>query len=299
VTAWALRRLFVEAFRGWQKDNAPRLGAALAYYTLFSLAPLLVVAIAVAGVLFGQEAAQGRIVHELAGLVGTAGARAVEEMVANSRKPEAGLVATSVALVTLLIGASGVFGELRGALNVVWDVPEAAMPTGVLGFLRQRLASFAMVLAVGFLLIVSLVFSAALEATHGILGRVLPDAGVALHVFDALGSLLVVTLLFALLFKYLPDTRVEWRDVWFGALLTSVLFGAGKQLIGLYLGRGSFSSVYGAAGSVVVLVVWVYYASQIFLFGAELTQARARQRTEGVFYKPRGTAPAASLPSAT
>jgi membrane protein len=280
--AQAAWRLLTEAWSGWNHDNAPRLGAALAYYTLFSFAPLLIIVIAVSGLVFGQDAAQGHIVTEMRGLLGDAGARALEDMVEHSRKAESGILATALAVFTLFLGASGAFVELRGALNVVWDVPESRKPRGLKGLIRERLASFAMVLVVGFLLLVSLLANAALAASGGVLGRYLPQFGAFTHVAGALSSFAMTTALFALMFKYLPDSRIAWKDVWAGAAITSVLFGLGRHLIGLYLGRSSFSSIYGAAGSIVVLVVWVYYAAQIFLLGAELTQAwsgrrRARQ----------------------
>ena len=272
----AVGSMLAEAFGDWQRDNAPRMGAALAYYTLFSLAPLLLVAIALAAFVFGREAAQGQIVGELQGLLGDTGARAVEEIVERSRRPESGLLATVAALFTLLLGASGVFGELKRALNEVWNVPPP--DGGVLRLVRDRLASFAMVLAVGFLLLVSLLLSAALAAADGALHQLFPGslAAVLQGLNDVL-SLVTITALFALLFKFLPDTRIGWRDVWMGALLTSTLFTVGKLLIGLYLGRSSFGSAYGAAGSLVVVIVWVYYAAQVFLFGAELAHVYARR----------------------
>jgi membrane protein len=267
---WAL---LGQAWSGWNHDNAPRLGAALAYYTLFSLAPLLIIVIAVVGMVFGQEAAQGRIVGEMRGLLGDAGAVALEDMVKQSRKVETGLLATAVAVLTLFLGASGAFVELKGALNVVWDVEEDQRPHGFRGLIRERLASFAMVLAVGFLLLVSLLANAALAASGGVLARYLPEFGAFTQITSAASSFVMTTVLFALMFKFLPDRSIAWKDVWAGAALTSLLFSLGRQLIGLYLGRSSFGSVYGAAGSIVVLVVWVYYAAQIFLLGAELTQA--------------------------
>jgi membrane protein len=271
----ATGRMLAQAFGDWQRDNAPRIGAALAYYTLFSLAPLLIIAIAVAGLVFGREAAQGQIVNELHGLLGDAGARAVEEMVERSRQPQSGILATVTAFLALFLGATGVFGELKAALNEVWDV-KAPEGGGMLRLLRERLASFAMVLAVGFLLLVSLLLSAALSAADGMLQRLFPGPlSSVLQLLNNALSLFSITVLFALLFKFLPDTRIPWGDVWVGALFTSALFTAGKYVIGLYLGRSSFSSVYGAAGSVVVLIVWVYYAAQIFLYGAELAHVYA------------------------
>jgi membrane protein len=265
-------RLLKEAFDHWQADNAPRLGAALAYYTLFSLAPLLIIAIAIAGFAFGHDAAQGRIVEELRGLVGPVGAQAVEELIRNSRKPEAGLVATLLGLLTLFLGATGVFTELKNALNDVWDVK--APSQGLWGMIRTRLAAFALVLVVGFLLLVSLVVSAALSAAETVLDGMVPTT--TLQLLNAGLSLIVITMLFAFIYKYLPDTYVSWRDVWVGAALTSALFTIGKYLIGLYLGRSSLTSAYGAAASIVILMVWVYYAAQVFFYGAELTHAYAR-----------------------
>lgn len=262
------------AFSDWRRDNAGRLGAALSYYTLFSLAPLLVVAIAVAGFFFGREAAQGQIVAQIQGLIGEAGARAVQDMIDSSRRPAAGVLATALGLGTLLLGATGAFTELKSALNVVWDVKDEG--GGIRALLRGRLWAFAMVLAVGFLLTVSLLISAAVAAADGFFEWVgIPPALV--HLANAASSFVVITVLFALLFKYLPDTEVAWRDVWLGAAVTSALFTIGKALIGLYLGRSSVASVYGAAGSVVVIIVWVYYAAQIFFFGAEVTQAYAHR----------------------
>jgi membrane protein len=271
--AWGLLR---RAVADWLADGAPRLGAALAYYTLFSLAPLLLAAIAVAGLAFGEEAAQGRIVTELESLIGRSGAEAVQAMIESSRRPSSGVVASLVALATLLVGASGVFVELKGALNVIFDVRDA--PSGLKGTLRARLAAFALVLAVGFLLLVSLIVSAALSAMGSRLSALVAEPFV-LQVLNAGLSLVVITVLVAMLFKFLPDTKLAWRDVWVGALFTSALFTVGKFLIGLYLGRSGVSSTYGAAASIVVLMIWVYYAGQIFFLGAELTQAWALRRS--------------------
>ena len=271
MRAWALLK---QAASDWQRDNAARLGAALSYYTLFSVAPLLIIAIGVAGLAFGREAAQGQIVGELQGLIGEAGARAVQDMVEASRRPEAGILATLIGICTLFLGATGAFAELKSALNVVWDVPETG--GGIKALLLGRLWSFAMVLAIGFLLMVSLVLSAAIAAADGFFEWVgMPRSAVQLT--NAAVSFLIITVLFALIFKFLPDTEVAWGDVWAGAAFTSALFAVGKWLIGLYLGRSGLASTYGAAGSVVILVVWVYYAAQIFFFGAEMTQAYARR----------------------
>ncbi len=282
----------MEAFAGWKRDNAPRLGAALSYYTLFSLAPLLVIAIAVAGLAFGEQAAQGRLFSELSGLVGAQSASALQQMIAHSRQQRTGIVAGAIALVTLVLGATGVFTELKGALNDVWKVKPNPQQGGVLAMVRDRLVSLAMVMAVGFLLLVSLIVNAALTAAQGLLSSWLPEWQTVLWVFDTVSSFVVITALFALIFKFLPETKITWKDVWVGALLTSALFTAGKQLIGLYLGKSSIASAYGAAGSVVILIVWVYYAAQIFYFGAELTQAYAHRHGSRKREPPGRPAPA-------
>lgn len=268
--------LLREAFNDWRADEASRMGAALAYYTLFAIAPLLLIAIAVAGLVFGREAAQGRIVAEFAAVIGQSGAEAVTALIENSRRPEAGIVATMVGAATLLLGASGAFLELKNALNRMWDVKEER--GRVWGFIRNRLLAFALVLAVGFLLLASLVVSAGLSAAGSVLGSYVSHPVVLLQIANNALSLIVITVLFALIFKVLPDTSIGWRDVWAGAAMTSLLFTLGKFGIGFYLGRRSFTSAYGAAGSVVVLIVWVYYLAQIFYFGAEFTQAYARAR---------------------
>jgi membrane protein len=270
-------RLLKEAFSGWNDDNAQRLGASLSYYTLFSLAPVLVIAIGLAGLVFGQKAAQGQIQAQLAGLVGEQSAQALEGMVNNSRQAKTGIVASLVAFVTLVLGATGVFVELKSALNDIWKVQPPPGASGIRGFIRTRLISLAMVMAVGFLLIVSLVASAALAAAQGVLAGWLPGWDKLVWVLNELTSVAVISALFALLFKYLPDAPIAWKDVWVGAAITSILFTIGKTLIGLYLGKSSVASVYGAAGSVVIVVIWVYYAAQIFYFGAELTQAYAHR----------------------
>ena len=274
--ARAVLAMVKEAFADWREDNAPRLGAALAYYTAFSLAPLLVIAIAVAGLVFGHTAAQGRIVAEVQGLVGKVGAEAVQAMLANAHKPSANVWATILGTITLLLGAGGAFAELRGALNVIWGAPPRP-GGGIWGAIRGRLLSFALVLVLGFLLLVSLALSAALSAVHGYTVGLLPGTKALIEVANAVFSFGVVTVLFAMIFKVLPDTRIAWGDVWAGAATTAVLFTLGKTLIGLYLGRGTFGSAYGAAASLAIILAWVYYAAQILFFGAELTQVYTRR----------------------
>jgi membrane protein len=264
------------AYFEWSEDKAPRLGAALAYYTVFSLAPLLLVVIAIAAFVFGEKAAQGQIVGQIEGLIGPDSARAIQDMLANAQKPSSGIVATVVGVVMLLAGASGVFGQLQDALNTVWEV-EPKPDRGLVGIVRDRFLSLTMVLGTGFLLLVSLVLSAALATAGQALHRLSPGLEAIGHVVEIAVSFGIVSLLFALIFKYLPDAKIAWRDVWFGAVVTAALFVIGKFAIGLYLGHASIGSAYGAAGSFVVILVWVYYSAQILLFGAELTQVYANR----------------------
>ena len=260
----------------WVEDKAPQLGAALAFYSVLSVAPLLLIAIAIAGLVFGEEAARGEIVAQIRGMVGEEGAVAIQEMLAHARKPGAGILATVFGIATLLFGASGVFGQLQDSLNTIWEVrPKPG--GGVWGFIRSRFLSFAMVLGTGFLLLVSLVLSAVLAALGNYLGGLLPGWAAFVQIANLLISFGVVTLLFALIFKLLPDVRIAWKDVWVGAALTAFLFTVGKFLIGLYLAHAGAGSAYGAAGSLVVLVLWIYYSAQILFFGAEFTQVYAKQ----------------------
>jgi membrane protein len=289
-----------EGFQDWNEDNAPRLGAALSYYTIFSIAPLLLISIAVAGLVFGADAAQGRVVSQIQGLVGRTAAEAIQGMLESARKPGQGIVATIFGAVTLLFGAGGAFNELRGALDVIWEIPPRK-GGGIVAMIRERLASFAMVLVVGFLLLVSLVISAGISAFE--IKGTFPGSGVVLQIVNNGVSLAVVTALFALIFKYLPDAHppVAWKDIWVGAFITATLFTLGKYGIGFYLGRSSVASAYGAAGSVVLLLVWVYYSAQILFFGAELTQVYARRhgsRLGLAAEAPTATSPAATTPAA-
>lgn len=265
-----------EAFTDWKDDGAPRLGAALAYYTIFSLAPLVLIAVAIAGLAFGKEAAEGRIVDEIGGMLGEAGARAIQGVVENASRPASGVLATVMGLAALLFGASGAFNELRQAMNTVWEVPDRE-GGGIKALVKDRILSFAMVLFIGFLLLVSLVLSAGLSALGETMGGFVSEKLRLLEIVNTVVSLGVVTVLFAMIFKYLPDATpaVAWKDVWAGAFMTAVLFTIGKAGIGLYLGRGAVGSAYGAAGSLLVILVWVYYAAQILFFGAELTQVYA------------------------
>lgn len=262
--------LFGEAYRGWVDDNASSMGAALAFYTLFSLAPVLVLAIAIAGLAVGHDHAQRLLLSELSGLLGETGAQGVKSVLDATSTQKEGLIATAASLVTLAIGATTVFTELRQDLDRIWNC-RPGKSSGMRGLLRSRFLSFGMVVAIGFLLLVSLVVSAALSYVGGLL-----DVSAALmRAVEFLASVAVTTGLFALVFKILPTARIRWNDVWLGSLVTAVLFWIGKYLIGLYLGRSSVASSYGAAGTLVVVIVWVYYSAQIFFYGAEFTHRYA------------------------
>jgi membrane protein len=237
---------------------------------VFSLAPLLMMVIAIAGLVFGQEAAEGQIMEQIQGLVGEKSAQAIQSMIKEARKPAAGLIATGVAVVMLLFGATGVFAQLQESLNIIWRVKEKE-GEGIWKMIKNRFISLLAVLGTGFLLLVSLVISAALSALGSTLGDVLPFPEFFLQGINVFISFAVVTLLFAMIYKLLPDKSIQWSDVWIGAIITSVLFTIGKFLIGLYLGKSDVGIAYGTAGALLVILIWVYYASQIFLFGAEFT----------------------------
>jgi membrane protein len=269
-------RLFKGAVAEWSQDNATRLAAALAYYALFSIAPLLLIAISVAGFVFGRDAAEGEIFRQLHDLIGPQGAAAVQEMVRNANRQQTGIVASLIGVVLILFGASGVMGELKSALNTIWDIPPRAHAT-LWSMIKERFFSLTMVLGVGFLLMVSLIVSAAISALGRYFERYMSGSEVLLQTLNFIGSLAVITLLFMLIFRYVPDTRIAWRYALPGAAATALLFTVGKFLIGLYLGKGSFASTYGAAGSLVIFLAWVYYSAQILFFGAELTQVYANE----------------------
>lgn len=290
VSLWNLLK---QTYTEWDAHHAPKLGAGLAYYTILSLAPLLIVVISVVEFAVGQKAAEGRLMDEIQGPVGAQGAEAIQTIIAHANQPSTGIVATIIGIVTLFLGASGVFGELHDALNTIWDIPQQ-QSTGIWNLVRQRFLSFGMVLAIGFLLLVSLVVSAGVAAAEKYMGNLLPMPGFLLHLINLVLSLAVTTLLFAMIFRFLPDRRIAWRDVWTGAAATALLFSIGKLLIGLYLGKASVGSAYGAAGSLVVVLVWVYYSAQIFLFGAEFTHVYARSRRPQEY--PKQEAPVATVP---
>lgn len=261
----------------WFDDSAPTLGAAVAYYTVFSLAPLFVITVFIAGLVFGQEAAQGQIFEQLRALIGETSAAAMEDVVESANaQPKTGLLATIVGFVALIIGASGVFAQLQASLNAIWRV-EPKPGRGVWGLIQDRVLSFGFILIVGFLLLISLILTAAIAFIGEWFGGFLPGIEVLIQIMNAILSLAVIALLFAMIFKFLPDVKIGWRDVWIGALITAALFTVGKEVLGLYLGKSGMASSYGAAGSLIVLLVWVYYSAQIVFFGAEFTKAYANK----------------------
>lgn len=280
VNAWPLLR---ETAKEWMDDKGPRLGAAVAFYSVLSLAPLLVIMVAMASAFFGEDAARGRIVEQIQTFVGKEGAQAVQATIVNARALEAGKLATLLGLVAILFGASGVFAELQDALNTIWEVPPRP-GSGLFVIIRSRFVSFAMVLITGLLLLASLISSAVLTALSHRFSARFPGIDTVWSTINSVSSFVIVTAMFALIFRFVPDADIHWRDVWLGALLTSLLFTIGKGLIGAYLGRASIGSAYGAAGSLVVLLVWTYYSAQILFFGAEFTHVCSRRRRAGLVH---------------
>ncbi|HSI86768.1 MAG: YihY/virulence factor BrkB family protein [Candidatus Methylacidiphilales bacterium] len=261
----------------WNTDKVPVLGAALAYYTVFSLAPLLIITIAIAGFVFGEEAARGQIFDQLRGLIGDEGGKAMQDLVQNANsKPATGITATVMGIITLLLGASGVFGQVQSSLNQIWGV-EPSADRGVAGIIKDRFLSFGFVLIVGFLLLVSLLATSAITFVATWLGGFASGIEVLTRVLDVVLTLSIVSSLFALMFKFLPDAHIAWKDVWIGGILTAILFSIGKFALGIYLGYSSVGSSFGPAGSLIVLLVWVYYSAQILFFGAEFTQVWANK----------------------
>ncbi len=269
---WDLVKTTLDA---WSDDNVPRLGASLAYYTALSLAPLIVVVLAVAGLAFGRQAVEGQLVWQIKDTVGYDGAKLIQQLIQTAYKPASGIVATVLGLITLFFGATSVVVELTDALNTIWHVPPVPGQSGIKSMFRLmklRFISFTMILGIGFLLLTSLLVSAWLSAMGRYFSQVLPVPEAFLHMFYFLISFTVITMLFASIYKVLPDVRLEWSDVAIGAAVTSLLFTIGKVLLGLYLGKSTLGSTYGAAGSFVIVLVWVYYSSQIFFLGAEFTR---------------------------
>ena len=270
----AIVRMFGTALQAWWDDDAPRLGASVAYYTLFAIAPILIVATAVAGMAFGAEAVRGGIIDQLDQLIGREGAIAVQGLLEGASQRRAGILATVLGSVTFMVAATGAFLELQSALNTIWRV-KVRSGGHLKAFLLDRLRSFGLVVAIGFLLMVSLAMTAALAAFGQWLARGSPTMPLVWTSVNLLVSVVVATALFALLYRFLPDVQLRWRDVTTGAFVTAVLFTIGQQLIGLYLGQSSIASSYGAAGSVMILLLWVYYSCQILLLGAEFTRIYA------------------------
>jgi len=260
-----------QTFSSWSGHDAPRLGAALAFYAILSLAPLVILAIAILGQILGHSTAEGHLLDQIEDLIGSQGAEYVKGIIQQSQKPASGAFASIVGVITLLFGASGVFAELRSALNTMWDVKPQS-EGGIWQLVKHRFFSFGIVLAVGFLLLVSLVISTALSAIDEYFSGFVTMPMFAMSAINVIISLAGITVLFALIFRFVPDVKIPWRNVWIGALVTAVLFSIGKSLIGLYLGKAAVGSAYGAAGSMVVIIVWVYYSAMIFLFGAEFTE---------------------------
>jgi membrane protein len=264
-----------ECVTAWLDHHASSLGAALAFYTVFSVAPILIIAVAITGYVFGASHAQTEVLAQLQGLIGPAGAAAIQELMASAHYSEKRGLAAAVGVVTLVVGATSVFGELQNALDRVWQSPRRQKEVGWWRFMRGRVLSIGMVLGVGFLLLVSLVASAVLSAFGGWLGSHFPGLDILLPIINLLIGFIMTVALFALIYKYVPRENIAWSDVWIGATVTALLFTIGKTLIGVYLGRSSFNSAYGAAGSLVVLLLWIYYSAQIFLLGAEFTRVFA------------------------
>ncbi len=262
-------RLFKDAGIAWDNDNIASQGAALAYFTVFSLSPLLIIVLVLSSFGFGPDAARGQLVSQIRGLIGTDAAKFVQSMIENAYESGASIPAAIFGIVALLLGATGVFVQLRDSLNAIWRVEHK--PLGILGFFRARLLSFTMIIAIGFLLLVSLIFSAVLAAISAYLSDSFALIGGLVGVLDFLISFVGITVMFAFIFKFLPDALVQWADVWVGAAVTSLLFSLGKLGIGLYLGNSVIGSTFGAASSLVIIMLWAYYSAQIILFGAEFT----------------------------
>ena len=282
-----LWRVAKTALGGWVDDRAASMGASLAYYTLFSMAPLLLIALSVAGLVFGEDAARGEIVGQLSGLIGTEGARAVQSLLDHANEPAQGVLGTLLGLALMLVGATTVVAELQDSLDRIWRAPEAPPETGgVLGWLRKRLLSFALILGLGFLMMVSMLASAGLAALQRWSFASWMTWGTTLTVVNAVLSLFFLSGLFAMIYKWMPRVRLAWADVWVGALATSSLFMLGRAAIGAYVEQSTLGSSFGAAGSLVAVMVWIYYSAQIFLLGAEFTWAwsglvGSRQGTQG------------------
>lgn len=276
------------SIKAWQDDYAASLGAAIAFYTAFSIAPLMIIIIAIAGFVWGEDAVRGELIHQLGGLVGTDAAAGIQALIRDADRPSQGVTATLISAGVLVWGSTRVFAELQSALDRIWEVPKAIQKQGILRTLRARLLSFGLVLGLAFLLIVSLVVSTGLAALGQWAGGFFPGMEAALQLANMLITFAITTVLFAMIFKFMPQARIAWRDVWIGALVTAVLFEVGKLLIGMYVGKSASISVLAAAGSLIVLLIWVYYAAQVFLLGAEFTWIYARHYGSHRDRVPRG-----------
>jgi len=265
---WKLAKDSVSA---WIEDFAPSMGAAISYYTVFSIAPLMLIVLSIAGLVLGSDAASGKIFAQLEGMLGPEGAAAIQGMVKSASSPAKGTFGTIIGIIMTIVGATTVFNELQSALDRIWRAPAAAKNEGIWKLIRSRFLSFGLILAIGFLLLVSLIASAAISALGDWYGNFFQGWEILLQVVNFVVSLAIVTVLFALIYKYLPRCDIGWHDVWIGAFVTALLFTIGKSLIGLYIGKSSIVSGFGAAGSLVVILLWVYYSAQIFLLGAEFT----------------------------
>ncbi len=283
-----------DTFQGWSEDKVSRIAAALAYYTIVSMAPLQAIVIGIAGLVFGQGAVRNQILLQVQGMVGPQGANAFRTIMENARVSGEGLAATILGLATLIFGATGAFVELKDALNTIWNI-EPKPGRGIIATVKDRIFSFTLILVTAFLLVVSLVISAALTAFGTFLGGIIPYVGL-MQAVNFILSFVAITLIFAAIYRFVPDAKIAWSDVWIGAVATSLLFTIGKYLIALYLGSATSASAYGVAGSLVVILIWFYYSAQIFLLGAEFTQVYATQA--GSMITPKGEALAAQNPAA-
>ena len=279
ASLWEIAR---QTFKEWNNDNASRLAAALSYYTAVAIAPLLVLLVTGIGLLFGKDSAQVQLVSQLRGIVGPQGAEVAKAVLEGADRPDLAGIAGILSLLTLLWGASNVFVQLQDSLNTIWGVELKERSSGIKSFIRERFLSFGMILVIGFLLLISLILGAVISALGGVFTGLLPGMEILWQLVNFVVSFGVTILLFALIYKVLPDAEFSWRDVWMGATVTALLFTVGKSLLGLYLGNQSTASAYGAAGSLVVLLIWIYYSAQIFFFGAEFTQVYARRAGKGV-----------------
>jgi membrane protein len=277
----AIFELVKDAFKHWRDDKASRLGAALAYYTIFAIGPLLLIITALVGFVFGEAAVRGEVSNQVRGALGEDGAEMVETMVQNAGEPTTGTIATAIGIITLLLAASGLFGQLQDALNTIWGVklkPDAGLKVTII----NRLMTFLMVLVVGVLLMASLAMNAALAVVGDVVGGNLPGGALLWQLVSYAATIAVMAVLFAIVYKVLPDVKIAWKDVWVGAVVTALLFTLGQIGLGFYLANSNVGSAYGAAGSLVVLLVWIYYAAQIFFFGAEITQVYAQKYGSGI-----------------